>query len=101
MKKLLLLFVLFGLFFIAKAQTDNEFWFVAPKVTKDHYGSGVGGQPIRLVFTNSNDNTAYIQVTMPANPTWVDTTIIVPKKTTKISLRKSNTSSMKVLIVQQ
>lgn len=60
-------------------QTDDEFWFVAPEVSKDHSGTGAhqGGRPAFFVFTTT-DIHAYVTVQQPANNQWLDTTIYVP-----------------------
>lgn len=59
------------------SQLDQEFWFVAPAVTKDHSaesacgcnppGNRCGAAPASLNFTNVNDTDAYVIIEQPAN----------------------------------
>ena len=86
----LLIIVLFarqGLF----AQTDTEFWFVAPEVTEDHYWAGgyppyLGGEPIFFNFTTLN-LASTVTISMPANPGFPDTTFTIPANTTTKPLK--------------
>lgn len=85
MKRILLYIITSFVSLITFCQTDNEFWFVAPKITVNHFGTpAIGGQPIKLVMTNGNDTTAYVTISMPANPSWSDTTIIIKKMSTYV-----------------
>ncbi len=59
----------------AHAQTDKEFWFVAPAVTRDHNPGG--GQPVFFNFTNVLDTICFVTVEMPANSAFNDTTLIL------------------------
>ncbi|MGF1585763.1 MAG: PKD domain-containing protein [Bacteroidales bacterium] len=61
---LLLLVILLFSFFRLSAQTDTEFWFVAPEVTSGHGASG--GEPIKLKIT-TQALPATIRITQPAN----------------------------------
>jgi hypothetical protein len=47
------------------AQTDTEFWFVAPEVTEDHNATWPGGEPIFLRVT-CKGNTSAIALLQPA-----------------------------------
>ncbi len=68
----LILLINFELF----SQKDNEFWFAAPAVTKDHSAetgtnclgtTKMGAAPVSLNFTNTNDADAIVTIEQPAN----------------------------------
>ncbi len=54
------------------AQTDTEFWFVAPNITEGH-----GDQPVVFHFT-AFDVDASLTITQPANPTWSPINLHIP-----------------------
>lgn len=56
---LIFIFILFSNF--AKAQTDTEFWFVAPEVSSDH-----GDSPVLLRIT-TGEKASDVTISMPAN----------------------------------
>lgn len=62
--------IIIGLFLLmancALAQTDREFWFVAPEVTWGHPGSGGGGEPIYLKLSSLNLPST-VTIEQPAN----------------------------------
>ncbi|NOQ27382.1 MAG: T9SS type A sorting domain-containing protein [Bacteroidales bacterium] len=70
MRKSLLLAIIISLFIgncnTSLAQTDTEFWFVAPEVSFNH-----GDEPIILRITTT-DESAQVDITMPANPNFPD-----------------------------
>lgn len=72
MRIILIFLAFFGNVLLTLAQTDTEFWFVAPAVTADH-----GDRPILFCFTTT-DVPADVLVQMPDNPFWVDTIIRIP-----------------------
>jgi gliding motility-associated-like protein len=79
---LLLLFPLTHL----DAQTDSEFWFVAPEVSETH-----GDSPIFLRISTL-DQDADVKVRMPADPTFQPISVMVPAGTTQsidLSSRKN------------
>lgn len=59
---------LFGLSKPLLAQTDTEFWFVVPEISRSHYHSStpIGGIPAALKFSASN-LPATITISMPAD----------------------------------
>ncbi|MBD3249947.1 PKD domain-containing protein, partial [Candidatus Woesearchaeota archaeon] len=63
----------FYLSLLVRAQTDKEFWFVAPDITQGH--GSPGGEPMYLRFT-AMGNASRTFICMPANPAfdtiWVD-----------------------------
>ncbi len=59
-----------------KAQTDTEFWFVAPEVDAGH-----GDSPIFLRFSTLG-SPATITVTQPANPLFIPQTVTIPANAT-------------------
>lgn len=63
------------------SQTDVEFWFVAPEITSGHPSSGGGGEPIYF-RVSALDLDAVVRIYQPANPAGLDTTFIVPAKST-------------------
>ena len=63
---LLLLLILLASFARLAAQTDTEFWFVAPEITAGHPTSGGGGEPIKLKITTQT-LPATIRINQPAN----------------------------------
>ena len=58
------------------AQTDKEFWFVAPELSSSHED-----EPVLFVFTTT-DLPAKVLIQQPANPLWADTTINIPAYST-------------------
>lgn len=79
---------------VVNAQTDREFWFVAPEVTYDH--NVPGGMPVFFSFTTT-DLDAYVTLDMPANPAWIDTTIYVPPNS---NVRWNSTHRLNLLETQ-
>ena len=63
------------------SQTDTEFWFVAPEITSGHPAAGGGGEPIYF-RVSALDLDAIVRIYQPANPAGLDTTFIVPAKST-------------------
>ena len=59
------------------AQTDTEFWFVAPEVTSGH-----GDAPI-VMRVSANVLPADIILSQPANPSFVPITLTIPAGTTQ------------------
>lgn len=73
MKKLIFSFIYTLIFFTSAAQTDREFWFVAPEVTTTHddfhtFGSKVyrGGEPVFLRISTMG-LASTVTIDMPAN----------------------------------
>jgi len=60
-----------------RAQTDTEFWFVAPEVTSGH-----GDAPI-VMRVSANVLPADITLSQPANPSFVPITLTIPAGTTQ------------------
>jgi len=67
-------------------QADTEFWFVAPEITIGH-GNFPGGEPVYF-RVSAMALEATVRIYQPANPSGMDTTIIVPAQST-ISLDAS------------
>jgi gliding motility-associated-like protein len=67
------------LFFIAslQAQTDTEFWFVAPEVTSGH-----GDSPI-VMRISANETAADITLSQPANSSFNPIALTIPAGTTQ------------------
>jgi PKD repeat protein len=64
------------------AQTDVEFWFVAPEISVGHSSPpGDGGLPI-FFRVSALDLDATVRIYQPADITGMDTTFTVPAKTT-------------------
>jgi FOG: PKD repeat len=81
---LFLLFLISG--FTSFGQTDTEFWFSVPDVTKSH--GNPGGQDALLTFSTF-DMASTITVSMPADPRFVPIVITVPPRTSQtIKLNK-------------
>lgn len=59
------------------AQTDTEFWFVAPRVTEGHGWTQDGGRKFYLRFATMS-LPATITIEMPANPTFIPIEINLP-----------------------
>lgn len=59
------------------AQTDTEFWFVAPEVQQSH-----GDRPIAVRLSTSQQ-AASVQITMPINPGFPPINAIIPPNTTQ------------------
>lgn len=77
MKANFLRYFILGLIFSAIgkssfAQTDTEFWFVAPEVSSAH-----GDQPIYMRLT-SFDDPANVTISQPANPTFIPIILTIP-----------------------
>ena len=70
------LFAFFAFLFNSVAQTDTEFWFVAPEVTVSHNDAPIVLRISTLV------SAADIEVSQPANPAFVPITISIPVNTT-------------------
>ena len=62
---------------VLQAQTDTEFWFVAPEVTSSH-----GDAPI-VMRVSANASPADITLSQPANPAFIPITLTVPAGTTQ------------------
>ncbi len=75
---LVIVFLLSGI--NTMAQTDVEFWFVAPEITIGH-GDFPGGEPVYF-RVSALDLDAMVRIYQPANPSGLDTTFIVPANTT-------------------
>lgn len=60
-----------------QAQTDTEFWFVAPEVTSGH-----GDAPI-VMRVSASAQAADIFLSQPANPAFVPITLTIPAGTTQ------------------
>lgn len=63
--------------FSLNAQTDTEFWFVAPEVTSGH-----GDSPI-VMRVSANETAAEITLTQPANSAFNPISLIIPPGTTQ------------------
>jgi len=63
------------------AQTDTEFWFVAPEITESHCSAGTcpGGEPVYF-RVSALDVDAEVRIYQPANPSGLDSTFTVPAK---------------------
>ena len=59
------------------AQTDTEFWFVAPEVQQSH-----GDRPITVRLSTAQQ-AASVQITMPINPGFPPINAIIPPNTTQ------------------
>jgi len=59
------------------AQTDTEFWFVAPEVQQSH-----GDRPITVRLSTSQQ-AATVQITMPINPGFPPINAVIPPNTTQ------------------
>jgi len=75
MHRILLLCFLFPLTLVA--QTDTEFWFVAPEVQQSH-----GDRPITVRLSTAQQ-AASIQITMPINPGFPPINAVIPPNTTQ------------------
>ena len=62
---------------VLQAQTDTEFWFVAPEVTSNH-----GDAPI-VMRVSANTSPADITLSQPANPAFIPITLTIPAGTTQ------------------
>ncbi len=62
------------------AQTDTEFWFVAPEITEGH-GIFPGGEPVYF-RVSALELDAEVRIYQPANNAGMDTTFMVPAKST-------------------
>lgn len=71
-----LLFLSFLLPISLFAQTDTEFWFVAPEVQQSH-----GDRPITVRLSTSQQ-AATVQITMPINPGFPPINAVIPPNTT-------------------
>ncbi len=84
MKRYIFFIIFFCFTIFLNAQTDKEFWFVAPDITFGH--ASPGGRPIYLRL-NAKDNPSRTCIFMPANPAfdtiWVD---IAPNSTQNVDL---------------
>ena len=72
MNRLLLTFLLFLITLNCFAQTDTEFWFVAPDVSRDH-----GDSPVNFRISTF-DQEASIRISIPANPNFRSVTRDIP-----------------------
>jgi len=83
-KTVFILFFLFK-FFYSNAQTDVEFWFVAPEVTQSHCAGTPttcpGGEPV-FFRISAMDLASTVRIHQPANPAGLDTTFNVPANNT-------------------
>ena len=74
------LLLCFSITIPGKAQTDTEFWFVVPEVTRDH--NGPNNQPSFFNITTKN-LPATVTITMPENPLFADIIVNVPANSTE------------------
>ena len=72
-----ILFLVVLLPFSLMAQTDTEFWFVAPEVQQSH-----GDRPI-VVRLSTSQQAASVQITMPINPGFPPINFLIPPNTTQ------------------
>ena len=77
---LLLLFSICGL--NSFAQTDTEFWFAVPDVTKGHGHDNPGGRHALLTFSTF-DMASTVTISMPADARFVPIQIVIPPRTSK------------------
>lgn len=68
--KYCLLIITIIIFKFSYAQTDNQFWFVAPEVNDEHGNPPNEGQSTYLRFSNTEDYTVKVTITQPANVTF-------------------------------
>ena len=71
----LIIIVFMLLSIVAKSQTDNRFWFVAPEVSKN--GAQRFDEPIYFRISNYN-NPSTINISMPANAAFTPIIINIP-----------------------
>ena len=79
MKKYIISVVLILSLIVVKtyAQTDTEFWFVKPAITKEH----AGNDDFKIVFT-TKDFAADVTIEMPAEPAFIPVTFTIPAYST-------------------